>query len=518
MARRRFGADLTAVAWRTATVGGIDDVVLLARGASPITAWNAAQGGEQVTDLVTPAGVALTGGIITADALGLLDFLGPATTPETVSLWLDVGFGTRQLIAASDLGQQVVSTAGLVAGHTGDIAALDTRVDALEAAPGGGGGGGPDLTQVGVRPLDGFAGATDDEKLTAALTYAAAQTYPPGIGLTNRLHSFAASNRAPFEAMRIIGPEGFANPERNGQTKMPSRIALSGTGGLFQMPGATTLFGIYLAHLSFTGGSNTRILDQGSGTGSWGNLHMRDIYSSGLRNVLGSQAAKLLLLACYFDGIWQINNCYNGAFHLGGSDNNLWPGGLQLDSGTGFNSSGSANGQYHLWLDFMEKSNIGWQYTTAEGGWNGIRQTGPANPVTSGGGNLGGPNIFTGLRLEGRNAGAPCNGSLFRIEGGTAIIRDSWISYGMSSPATPGHSPADAGIIHQTGGVLVVDGCTYDRATGVAETVPWIYTSGGELMVTKATRGSKGGSWSGRPRVRADGGTVLVSDGSITII
>lgn len=381
----------------------------------------------------------------------------------------------------------------------------------------GGGGTGITGSKVGWLMLDDYTG-TDDARLTLMNTDQAAATYPPVGKFGNRQHSFATANRAPFEGMRLSGPEGYANPERNTQTKMPTRIALSMTGGWYAMPGATTLFNISLMNLAFTGGSNARVLEQGASTGSWGNLQMRDIYSSGLRNVLGSQTQKLLCLACQFDGSWEINNCYNGAFHLGGSDNTMWPQGMLLDSGTSFNTAGTANGQFHLWCDFLEKSYIGPLYLTCEGPWNGIRVTGPTNPATSGGSNLGGPLNFFGMRCEGRNAGAGCNGAVIRIEGGSAIIRDSWVSYGMVSPATPGHSPADTGVITQTNGYLVVDGCTYDRATGVAASVPWVSVVGGEAMVTKAMRGSKGGTWSTRPIVDDVPGTaVLVSDASVTV-
>lgn len=110
MARRRFGADLTGVVWRIVSVSGIDNILQLAPGQSGITAWTAQSGGAQVTDLTTSAGVALPGGVITADALGLLDFFGPTTTPDTVTLWLDIGAGTRQQITASDLAAQVLGS------------------------------------------------------------------------------------------------------------------------------------------------------------------------------------------------------------------------------------------------------------------------------------------------------------------------------------------------------------------------------------------------------------------------
>ena len=124
MARRRFGADLTAVVWRTITADGNADVLQLARGLSGITAWTAQTGGSQVTDLQAAGGAAVTS--VTADANGELDFFGPATSPETIVLWLDAGTGARQQIVASDLPASLAaSIATLTAGLAGAAAVAD---------------------------------------------------------------------------------------------------------------------------------------------------------------------------------------------------------------------------------------------------------------------------------------------------------------------------------------------------------------------------------------------------------
>lgn len=120
MARRRFGADLTAVVWRTITVDDVPGVLQLAPGTT-VTAWTAETGGTQITDLTDPTGVPQTS--LTADTLGGLDFFGPDTAPETVSMWLDTGAGDRQLIAASDLPLQVLSLAADVVNLIGSTSA-----------------------------------------------------------------------------------------------------------------------------------------------------------------------------------------------------------------------------------------------------------------------------------------------------------------------------------------------------------------------------------------------------------
>lgn len=385
-----------------------------------------------------------------------------------------------------------------------------SRITTLEGATGGSGDA---ATPYGAVFLDEFAGANDDAKLTAALSAVSADTYPRAIQLRARQYSFSTGGRTPFEGMRIIGPRGYGNPERNSQTKMPGRVHLSGfTGPWFST--STEVFSVSLHNLSFTGGSNACVL---GGTGNWYCLHMRDIFSSGLRSVLGTQAQKILITAAQFDGAWEINNCYNGAFHMGGSDNVLWKDGMLLDSGPAFNTAGSANGQYHIWFDSLEKSDLGPLYITAEGAWNGIRVSGPSyGAVTS---NTGSIWCTGGMRIEGRNKDQPCNGSLLRVEGGFFSVRDSWFGYAMASPATPGHSPQDAGVIHHSGGGLNVENCMYDRATGVAETVPFVYAnSSGPTRVYNQWIAGRGGSWTGLPRIQDVGSGTLSTDSSVTVI
>lgn len=378
-----------------------------------------------------------------------------------------------------------------------DAATMNAMAQAVAAAQTMAQASSGGTADFGAVPLDSFAGATDDAKLTAAMSAVAADTYPRAIQLTNRDHAFSQINRTAFSGLRIMGPRGYGNPERNGGTKMSSRISLTGAGP-WLTDGGATVYGLSLYNLNFVGGSGATVL--GAGGGSFYCLAMRDIYSSGLKSVLGTQTSKLLITAAQLDGSWEINNCYSGAFHLGGSDNTLWPAGMLLDSGTAFATAGAANGQYHLWLDGLDKTYIGPIYITAEGAWNALRVSGSGFNSTST--NQGGPVVIHGAKFEGRNPGAPCNGALVRQDGGILTLRDCWVSYGMASPSTPGHTPADAGMVHQEAGQLLVTGCTYDRATGVAETVPFVYTnSNADCIVSNTTRAARGGTWTGRPRV-----------------
>jgi hypothetical protein len=370
-------------------------------------------------------------------------------------------------------------------------------------------GGTSTLGDYGTVSLDSFAGATDDAKLTAALSATAADTYPRAIQLKNRQYSFSTMNRTPFEGMKIMGPRGFGNPER-GADKMACRVALSGTGAWFAAN--SEVFTTNFWNLAFTGGSGAWVI---GGTANWYCLHMRDIYSSGLRSVVGSQAQAGLLTACIFDGAWEINNCYDGAFHLRGSDNTFWPGGILLDSGTAFVGSGQA----HIWNDSNDKSTLGFVYITAEGDWCAIRHDGAGFGSSSANQGI---VYYHGLRVEGRNPGAYSDGSLFRQGGGIAFINQLSLNYAMGNPTAVGHAAGD-GIVHATNGQLFINQATYDRATGVAETVPFVYvgSSVGQFGVTQVARASRGGSWTGKPRVSIPTGyssSNYTVDNSVTVV
>jgi len=361
--------------------------------------------------------------------------------------------------------------------------------------------------------LDSFPGSTDDAKLTAAMSSEAAQTYPRPILLGPRAYTFNQA-RTLYDGFALIGMEGMSNAELSSAGTSKTRVTTSvGSTWLSANGGARSgsqQWDVTIRNIAFTGSSSTQWL--GGSAVIWC-MNLKDLSFTGYKSILGSQATKLLLNLCLFDGWLSFNNSYNGAIHIGGSDNNLFMGMTNIDSGTAYVSAGGSNGQYHLWLDGLEKTQIGPIYLTAEGGWNGIRVSGTAYNTTSS--NLGGPNWIHGAKVEGRNSGAPCNGSLIRVEGGSLVLTDSWLGYAMASPSTPGHSPQDAGVVHQTAGNVALRGCTYDRAGGVAETVPLLYQAGGVATLKDTYVGAKGGTWSGLPRYT---GSNVRADDSVTAI
>jgi hypothetical protein len=395
----------------------------------------------------------------------------------------------------------------------------EDRITSVEASAGSGGSG---VTggKVGWIMLDDATG-TDDARLTTKLNEASVATYPPVLRLGNRNHAFATP-RTIFTGTRVAAPDGYNNPERNGQTKMSNRCSLSMVDGWWRMPATGDVFSTMWQNLSVTGGSTSVFISQSTGTGTLYCANFRDISTSHLKGVLGTYETKLLMTACVADGgRWNVGNSYDTAFHIGGSDNTLWPAGLLLDSGVPFNTATAGKtGHPHLWANFLTKTTIGKIYMTSEGPWGGILQSGSAYN-SSASANPGGPLFWEGLRLEGRNKDAPCYGSIFRLNGGSAYISQTWFAYGMSSPSSQGHSPTDAGLVHVYGsGRIFMNQVVFDRATGVGISSPVVYAAAGSKVgITQVGVGTSGGVWGTLPEVHAVDGTAAVThDGTVTVV
>jgi len=389
-----------------------------------------------------------------------------------------------------------------------DELTLDLIMTWYLASPGGG------QNFPGYIYLDDYSG-TDDQKLAAAMAAANAATNPPIIKFSNRDHSFSVAQTMydGFAIEGLIRPSNAEKTSNSDYTPVKCDINVAAGVWLTSATGTYT-WDVYIAGFAFEGHQTVQFM---ANTNSGLNCGViRDVSFNSFKSVLGSQATKLALTACHFDGYWEVNNSYNGAIHIGGSDNDLWTNGILLDSSLAFGVAGSATGQYHLWTDFLEKTSLGIPYITCEGLWGGWRNSGPTYNPSGSPSNLGGPNtMMAGARIEGRNAGSGSNGNLIRVDGGIAVVDGIWLGYGMISPATQGHSPQDAGIIHVTDGMLLADNITYDRATGVAESVPVIYVSGtGNAKVGDIIVGSKGGQWTSRPVITDASTGVVLRSGS----
>lgn len=354
--------------------------------------------------------------------------------------------------------------------------------------------------------LDSFAGATDDDKLTAAISYTQAQTYKQGITFGPRDHQLTIP-RGIVSGLKLLGGPEVSNQAR-GANSTPQRIRLNIAGGgpWLRMPASGSVFDVEISRLSFYSSSSTTDFMGGGSSVLWTSF-IRDCGWVNFRHVLGSPTSKLLLTACQFGGgWWNINNSRGRAITLGGSDNSLWEGtNFLLDSPT--NLSGTTDA--HLVFDYMSKTTVGSCYITAEGG--------PAAMIINGSNNSSGLVFVGGFRAEGRNANSPSFGSVIRINGGINTFDSSWFAYAATNfSGTPRTN--EQGAISVFGGNTIIDKPLYARATGVAETVPFIYASGANTKVAVRLARGAGSAWYGKPAVKAVNGAQIDADSSVTFV
>ncbi len=368
-----------------------------------------------------------------------------------------------------------------------------------------------------------FANADDDVMLANTMSYTGAQTHPPAIRIGNSRpagapssdYNFSGSIGKPHDGWRFVGPnQGSCNAEL-ADDNTACRVNLTYNGNWINLTGGGDVWNGLVSGIAFNGSANTTFMASDAST-VWHGSHIRDCGFKNFKTVLGTQAQKLLMTTCTIDGYFQVQGTYNGGIHIGGSDNKLFLGGALMDASQAYNTAGSAAGQFHMWFDGLDNSCVGTPYITSTGLWGGIRITGVqynATPTS----NFGMVTFLPGAVIEGHNATDPCFGAVMRIEGGLVKIRDCYIGRAMSDPTAMTHSPTDAGVIHQTGGYVLLDGPTYGRATSVAETVPMFYQAGGTARIRNASVATHGGTWSGLPRVQSVGGTMSVDD-TVTVV
>jgi hypothetical protein len=190
-----------------------------------------------------------------------------------------------------------------------------------------------------------------------------------------------------------------------------------------------------------------------------------------------------------FTGHWECNAGWDTQFHIGGSDNSFW-----MDSICNVDSSRAAgSGVYHVMFDFLQKSDIGYIYSTAQNGWKSMLLAGSA-PFGC---------RFFGGTYEGESATAnPATASLIDITGG------NWTFFGTSFNHVS--SSGVNGAITQSGGEVSFYSPVYIRASATAATWPLFYQTGGAAQFITPVCGTSGESVRAR---WASGATTSLSPG-----
>lgn len=346
-----------------------------------------------------------------------------------------------------------------------------------------------DRATSGVVQLDSFPGANDDAKLTAALSYAAAQTYIPWVQFPGgRRVTLSQTGRTPFSGMKLMGPGSGAVASMNREVSDGKLLSHSvrvnaGTGSSAWFVGSGTIHGVSIANIAFeSSNGNTQWWHQplSGGNGLYAcNFHNLTFF--GFKHVIGMPTNAAAFTQVVTSGHWQCISPFDTQFSLRGSDNQLWMGAGMLNI---HGMRTDVPGSDLILLSGVKKTQVGYIYLTAqEAAWAGVRVTGSSSV---------GLNFFGGS-YEGRNASTQASGRLFRIDNGAVGFYGTWFAFGQKND---NHN----GIVEVTGGNVYMDRPVYDRGN-TSNTVPFIHQTGGHLTV----RGAYGAL--GTPRVASTGGT-----------
>lgn len=361
--------------------------------------------------------------------------------------------------------------------------------------------------------LDSFDGATDDDKLTAAIAAqqaATARNMPP-IVLPARPISFT-SPRQLYSGLKIVPPwpTGQKNPELSSGNYGGVEITLGGsiTNGLsswWHNSAGGNVYDVYMSGFMVQGSQGAathQFLD--CATGTLYACEFNALSFNFMYGVLGNTSRKCLVTQVALTGSWTMNNAWNTQYHLGGSDSLI-----HMDSfnNIGVSQSAAQTGSlttYFAKFDSLE-AQVGKIYVSAMNGWRGILISGSGTSIDMHGSIIEG---YKSTRVNGLLAG-PGPGSLVYITDGAVSMHGVKIGQGMDNP-----DATETGLVRVTGGEVSMSGCNfYGRNLGDAG-VYGIQHTGGRLYVAGSTRRqNEGAYWSGRPKVQT---TATAGSGAYT--
>jgi hypothetical protein len=320
---------------------------------------------------------------------------------------------------------------------------------------------------VSVWQIDSFTGATDDDKHVAAWDAARAAARKPVLQYPARTFGPLSTPVAAFSGMRAIGPDGndgVKNQEISAGALVNHKVSVttgSGASSLFVQ--SASISDVVFANISFTGSSTSQWWhNTNSATYNIYPAQFHSLSFDGFLNVLGNDANKFTCTQTVFSGHWTVLNYSGTPLHIGGSDNSLWMSGY-LNSNSPASVAGA--GKPILHLDWMEKTNVGYIYLTAENAWTGLRVTGPIARAVR----------FYGGVFEGRSSTNLATYPVIELLGGRTSF------YGPDL----GYVTTASGVITQSGGVTEIYSPHYRMGSGVAATYPLFYQTGGIAHISR---------------------------------
>lgn len=341
--------------------------------------------------------------------------------------------------------------------------------------------------------MDSFAGTTDDAKLAAAMSYAAAQTFRPAIMLPARLSTFNVGGLTPYNGMRIIGPLGASGPKDPEDGNLANHLVVLNVGSdkSAWFNGTSAVYNVYVGDIVFQEGNpRAQFWNQplSSGPGLYAcQFHGLTFY--GFQSVFGSPSEQCAMTQVTFTGHWVFANFRNTVVNLAGSDNDFWSGGyanIQTDQ------AAPAAGTPYLALS-VGKTKLGYTYLTTVPGWGGVNMTGVGYAVS-----------WFGPTFEGTSAN-PANYPFLNVSGGYLTVYGGRFHY--LNPASGVN-----GAIVQSGGVLNLDNPSWNDASS-NPTFPLVFQTAGHCSITNPIGVNNGN----KILFRESGGETLTAEpGQIT--
>jgi hypothetical protein len=195
--------------------------------------------------------------------------------------------------------------------------------------------GGATSGQSGKVLLSSFSGASDDARLTNALSYAVAQTYRPTIvldrGVSGNQYITFAQSRTTYSGMRFSGPAentGWQNTEIAGSNGAfcPGRVHLTcGNGSSSWLVGTSQTYSVSVQDICFTGTANSQFYDHPIAAGTAYCTNLRNLQFSNFKHILGRPAEPMSFTLGTWEGVWNITGVADQQISLRGSDNWFCP-------------------------------------------------------------------------------------------------------------------------------------------------------------------------------------------------
>lgn len=312
-----------------------------------------------------------------------------------------------------------------------------------------------------VVQVDGFPGATDAAKMSAALTYASQQSRVPWLQLPARVFNTGTATFSLFTGCKIMGPGRNSGPQNeeisSGKGVSGKWQTSCGSLGSSLLQATSTVYDVNISGIVFHGASGSQIFRStvNSYACSFDNLTFY-----GCKHAFGAPTEKWLGTQFMFTGHWTALSYSDTPFTLGGGDAQLWVAGF-LNSNSPPATVGG--GRPIVDLSGMGKTNIGYMYLTAENDWVGVRVQGGLDKAVS----------FYGGAYEGRSQTNLATRPVIDIQGGTTYWYGPWVA--QVTDASTGTVP---GCIRQSAGVAYFYGGTYHKGSGVNDAFPYLYQSG----------------------------------------